>query len=126
VELVTYPAFAAPTVLVATPFQLLFCETTQILDLSPVRHAVLTIRNLTPERRHLRFVMSVITITRILRKRSVERRYFLLRSFRGITRSYFLREKGIEFAIELLLFLGIAGVSIWPIIVVAGALRELF
>jgi hypothetical protein len=94
-------------------------------DLSPVRHAFLTIRNLTPKRRHLSFVMSLITITRILRKRSVERRYLLLRSFRGITRSYFAREKNIEFVIELLLFLGITGVSIWPILVAAGALREL-
>jgi len=94
-------------------------------DLSPVRHGFLTIRNLTPERRHLPFVMSLITITRTLRKRSVQRRYLLLRSFRGITRSYFAREKTIEFVIELLLFLGIAGVSIWPILVVATALREL-
>ena len=94
-------------------------------DLSPVRHGVLTIRNLTPERRHLPFVMSLITITRTLRKRSVERRYLLLRSFRGITRSYFAREKTIEFVIELLLFLGIAGVSIWPILLVVGAIRAL-
>jgi hypothetical protein len=69
--------------------------------------------------------MSFITITRILRKRSVERRYLLLRSFREITRSYFRREKNIEFVIELLFFIGITGVSIWPILVVATALREL-
>ena len=69
--------------------------------------------------------MSFITITRILRKRSVERRYLLLRSFRGITRNYFRRETNIEFVIELLFFLGITGVSIWPILVVASALREL-
>jgi hypothetical protein len=94
-------------------------------DLSPVRHAVLTIRNLTPERRHLAFIMSLITIRRTVRKRSVERRYLLLRSFREMSRTYFAREKSIEFVIELLLFFGIAGVSIWPILAVAIALREL-
>lgn len=69
--------------------------------------------------------MSLITIRKTVRKRSVERRYLLLRSFREMSRSYFAREKTIEFVIELLLFLGIAGVSIWPILVVIGALRAL-
>lgn len=69
--------------------------------------------------------MSLITITRILRKPSVERRSLLLRSFRGITRSYFRGEKNIEFVIELLFFLGITGLSIWRVLVVATALREL-
>lgn len=82
----------------------------------------MTIRNLTPERWHLGFIMSLITIRRTVRKGSVERRHLLLRSFREISRTYFAREKSIEFVIELLLFFGIAGVSIWPILAVAGAL----
>ena len=67
--------------------------------------------------------MSLITITRSLRQ-AAERRYLLLRSFRKVTRSYFARENPFEFVVELLLFLGIAGISIWPMIMAASALHE--
>ena len=70
--------------------------------------------------------MSVITIRRTLRKQSVERRYLLLRSFREMSRSYFAREKTVEFVIELLCFLGISALCVWPIIAAADALRDLF
>jgi hypothetical protein len=84
----------------------------------------LTIRNLTPQRRRLGSMMSIITITRRLRERATERRDLLLRSFREVTRSYFACENPFEFVVELLLFLGIAGISIWPMIMAASALHE--
>jgi hypothetical protein len=68
--------------------------------------------------------MSVITIRRTRRKPSVERRYLLLRSFREVTRSYFARENPFEFVLELLLFLGIGAISVWPIIMAAKALHD--
>jgi L-asparagine transporter-like permease len=66
-------------------------------------------------------MMSIITTTRRPRKRATERRYLLLRSFREVTRSYFARENLFEFVVE---FLGIAGISIWPMIMAASALHE--
>ena len=95
-------------------------------DALPDRHAILTIRNLT--RRAPRFIerstMSVITVKRTVIKRTPFRRSLVLRSFRGLTRSYFASEKSWEFAIEALLFAIIVAISAWPIFVVADALNE--
>jgi hypothetical protein len=68
--------------------------------------------------------MSVITVKRRVIKRTPYRRSLVLRSFRGLTRSYFESEKSWEFAIEALLFAIIVAISAWPIVVVAGALNE--
>jgi len=94
--------------------------------LSPYRHAILTIRNLT--RRAPRFIqrstMSVITVKRTVIRRSPNTRSATRRSFRELTRTYFASEKTWEFAIEALLFAIIVGISAWPIFVVADALNE--
>ena len=90
--------------------------------LSPYRHAILTIRNLT--RRAPRFIqrstMSVITVIR----RRPNTRPATRRSFRELSRSYFASEKTWEFVIEALLFAIIMAISAWPIFAVADALNE--
>jgi hypothetical protein len=95
-------------------------------DASPDRHVILTIRNLT--RRAPRFIqrltMSVITVKRTVIKPTPYRRSLVLRSFRGLTRSYFASEKSWEFAIEALLFVIIVAISAWPIFAAADALNE--
>jgi hypothetical protein len=68
--------------------------------------------------------MSVITVKRTLIKRTPYRRSLVLRSFRGLTRSYFASEKGWEFAIEALLFVIIVAISAWPIFAAADILNE--
>ena len=93
---------------------------------SPVRHAMFTIRNMTG--RTPRFsetpTMSVITIKRRVIKRTPYRRSLVLRSFRGLTRSYFASEKSWEFAMEALLFAIIVALSAWPVFAAASALNE--
>jgi hypothetical protein len=94
--------------------------------LSLDRNALLTIRNLT--RRASRFIqgspMSVITVKRTVIRRTPYRRSLVLRSFRGLTRSYFASEKRWEFAVEGLLFAIIAAISAWPIATAIDALHE--
>src|SRR5260370_21821720 len=76
-------------------------------------------------RRARRFIerptMSVITVKRTMIKRTPYRRSLVLRSFRGLTRSYFASEKSWEFAVEALLFAIIAAISAWPIFAAADA-----
>ncbi len=94
--------------------------------LSPYRHAILTIRNLT--RRAPRFIqrstMSVITVKRTVIRRRPNTRPATRRSFRELSRSYFASEKTWEFVIEALLFAIIMAISAWPIFAVADALNE--
>jgi len=72
--------------------------------------------------------MSVITVKRILRKAGAkptsDRRYLLLRSFREISRRYFVREKSWELVIEILLFAVVVAISAWPIFAAADALNR--
>jgi hypothetical protein len=68
--------------------------------------------------------MSVITVKRIVIKQTPYRRSLVLRSFRGLSRSYFASEKSWEFAIEALLFAIIMAISAWPIFAAADALNE--
>jgi hypothetical protein len=68
--------------------------------------------------------MSVITVKRTVIKRTPYRRSLVLRSFRGLTRSYFASEKSWEFAVEALLFAIIAAISAWPIFAAADALNQ--
>ena len=79
-------------------------------------------------RRTSRFIqrstMSVITVKRTVIKRTPYRRSLVLRSFRGLTRSYFASEKRWEFAIEALLFAIIAAISAWPLFAAADALNQ--
>jgi hypothetical protein len=94
--------------------------------LSLDRHALLTIRNLT--RRASRFIqgsiMSVITVKRTVIRRTPYRQSLVLRSFRGLARSYFASEKSWEFAVEAMLFAIIAAISAWPIVAAIDALSE--
>jgi hypothetical protein len=46
------------------------------------------------------------------------------RSFRELTRTYFAKEKSLEFVLEALFFVIIVAISAWPILVTAGALNE--
>jgi len=71
-----------------------------------------------------RSTMSVITVKRTVIKRMPYRRSLVLRSFRGLTRSYFASEKRWEFAIEALLFAIIAAISAWPLFAAADALNQ--
>jgi hypothetical protein len=68
--------------------------------------------------------MSVITVKRTVIRRTPYRRSLVLRSFRGLTRSYFASEKSWEFAVEGLLFAIIAAISVWPIVAAIEALNE--
>jgi len=43
------------------------------------------------------------------------------RSFRELTRSYLVREKTLEFAMEALLFAIIVAISAWPVLAAANA-----
>jgi len=63
-------------------------------------------------------------VKRTVIKRTPYPRSLVLRSFRGLTRSYFASEKTWEFVIEALLFAIMVAVSAWPILVVADALNE--
>jgi len=72
-----------------------------------------------------RLTMSIITVKRTMIKRTPYRRSLVLRSFRGLTRSYFASEKSWEFAVEALLFAIIAGISAWPIFAAADAVSAL-
>ncbi len=56
--------------------------------------------------------------------RTPYRRSLVLRSFRGLTRSYFASEKSWEFAVEALLFAIIAAISAWPIFAASDALNQ--
>ena len=80
-------------------------------------------------RRARRFIerptMNVITVKRTVIKRTPYRRSLVLRSFRGLTRSYFASEKSWEFAVEALLFAIIAAISTWPIFAAADAVSAL-
>jgi len=69
-------------------------------------------------------IMSVITVKRTVIKRTPYRRSLVLRSFRGLTRSYFASEKSWEFAVEALLFAIIAAISAWPIFAAVDALNQ--
>jgi hypothetical protein len=64
-------------------------------------------------------------VKRTVIKRTPYRRSLVLRSFRGLTRSYFASEKSWEFAVEALLFAIIAAISTWPIFAAADAVSAL-
>jgi hypothetical protein len=106
-------------------------------NVSPLRHANFTIRNMTRHAR--RFIehpiMSVFTVKRTLRKRTPDtmlnttgrrqyRRSLVLRSFRQLSRSYFASEKSWEFVIEALLFAIIIAISAWPVFAAVDALNQ--
>jgi hypothetical protein len=93
---------------------------------SPVRHAIFTIRNLTPPARRIieRSVMNVIKVKRTVTRRTPQKAPSIRRSFRKLARDHFAREKNWEFAIELIFFALIVAISAWPIFVTAGALSE--
>ena len=69
--------------------------------------------------------MSVITVKRRVIKRTPYRRSLVLRSFRGLSRSYFASEKSLEFVIEALLFATMMAISAWPIVAAIDALNQL-
>jgi hypothetical protein len=108
--------------------------------MSPHRHPLLTIRNLTPPNTDRMFNMNVITVRRTVfhglpREAPVKRIVIngrskktstIRRSFRELARTYFAREHRLEFAAEALFFVIIVVISAWPILAAAGALHEFF
>ena len=95
--------------------------------LSLDRHALLTIRNLTWGAFWLtqRLLMSVITVKRTVIRKRPNKRPATRRSFRELSRSYFAREKSLEFIIEALLFATMMAISAWPIVAAIDALNQL-
>jgi hypothetical protein len=108
--------------------------------MSPHRHPLLTIRNLTPRNTDRMFNMDVITVRRTVfhglpKEAPVKRIVFngrskktstIRRSFRELARTYFAREHRLEFAAEALFFVIIVAISAWPILAAAAALHEFF
>jgi hypothetical protein len=89
------------------------------------RRRVLTIRNLTRRTSALtkRSVMTTITVKRTVTRQTRAQRSAMRkrRSFRELTRSYLVREKTLEFAMEALLFAIIVAISAWPVLAAANA-----
>jgi hypothetical protein len=69
--------------------------------------------------------MSVITVKRTVIRRTQYRPSLVLRSFRGLSRSYFASERSLEFVVEALLFAIMVAISAWPILAAIDALNEL-
>jgi len=70
--------------------------------------------------------MTTITVKRtILGRTRAQRSAKRTRgAFRELTRSYLVRERTLEFAIEALFFAIIVTISAWPVLAVANALSE--
>ena len=68
--------------------------------------------------------MNVITIRRTTRPARPYLNSSKRRSIREISRIYFKREHASSFAMELLLFLILAGISAWPIVVALQVLNQ--
>ena len=70
--------------------------------------------------------MTAITVKRTIVRRTRAQRSAMRtrRSFRELTRSYLIREKTLEFAMEALLFAIIVAISAWPVLAAANALGE--
>jgi hypothetical protein len=68
--------------------------------------------------------MSVITVKRTVFRRGPNKRSTTRRSFRELSRTYFAREKTLEFIVEALLFATIMTISAWPIFAAIDALNE--
>jgi hypothetical protein len=92
------------------------------------RRRVLTIRNLTRRTSAVtkRSVMTAITVKRTVTRQTRAQKSAMKkrRSFRELTRSYLVREKTLEFAMEALLFAIIVAVSAWPVLAAANAVGE--
>jgi hypothetical protein len=91
------------------------------------RRLVLTIRNLT--RRALGLtkhpIMTTITVKRTVNRQTrAQTPAMKRRSFRDLTRSYLVREKTLEFAMEALFFAIIVAISAWPVLAAANAVGE--
>ena len=93
--------------------------------MSPDRHVLLTIRNLTARGRRLRSIMRIITIKRKNFKRERARTSTSRRSIRQFTRDFFATENHLEFAIEALIFGALLAISAWPIVAAAAAINGL-
>ena len=70
--------------------------------------------------------MTAITVKRTITKRTRAQRSGMQtrRSFRELARSYLVREKALEFAMEALFFAIIVAISAWPVLSAANALSE--
>ena len=68
--------------------------------------------------------MTVITVKRIIVRRTGTQRSATRGSLRDLVRSYLAGERKAEFTIEALLFAIIVAISAWPILAVASALTE--
>ena len=70
--------------------------------------------------------MTAITVKRTIIRRTPAQRSAMrtCSSFRELTRSYLVREKTLEFAMEALFFVIIVAISAWPVLTAANALSE--
>ncbi len=70
--------------------------------------------------------MTAITVKRTIIRRTPAQRPAVRtrRSFRELTRSYLVREKTLEFAMEAIFFAIIVAISVWPMLSAAKALSE--
>ena len=89
---------------------------------SLVRHAILTIRNLTARELPLRSIMRVIRIKRTVPKGKTASTH--RRTIGQFARNFFAMENHLEFAIEALLFGALLAISAWPIVAAASAINE--
>src|SRR5260370_26341790 len=107
-------------------YQQVLPEKRSTRNVSPLRHANFTIRNLT--RAAPRIIecstMSVITVKRVI-KRTPKQTSRIRRPFGELARHYFAHESRWQFAIEALLFAILLAISAWPIFAAAEAVCEL-
>ena len=92
-----------------------------------IRRRVLTIRNVTRRAFGLTKhpVMTTITVKRTVNRQTRGQTPAMKRlSFRDLTRSYLVREKALEFAMEALFFAIIVAISAWPVLAAANAVGE--
>ena len=69
--------------------------------------------------------MSTITVKpTVTRQTRAQTSLTKRRSFRELARSYFVREKSLEFAMEALFFAIIVAISAWPVLAAANAVGE--
>ncbi|MFL6500337.1 MAG: hypothetical protein ACJ8LL_06420 [Candidatus Udaeobacter sp.] len=69
--------------------------------------------------------MTTITLKRTVNRQTRAQTPAMKRlSFRDLTRSYLVREKALEFAMEALFFAIIMAISAWPVLAAANAVGE--
>lgn len=68
--------------------------------------------------------MNAMTLPKTAAQSSPPARSKIRKSFRELTRNYFAKERNWEFVIEAVAFAIILAISIWPMVLAAGALHN--